>query len=251
MKIASFNIWNSEKIMPKRQQQIIDEIEEVNAHIICLQDVKEEIYSELISKITQYQYSYYHDHNNENAGMVVFSKLPITTKKYIECAAIITCEYDGNTILIANVHLPWDSILKKEKNIVDINEEIIKLDADYGFLVGDFNSSDSSSVHHYLTGQRSLHNTEANPIWEDLGEVYSQKTNTKLEYTLDLINNPRWKRISLPCSSERFDRIYIKGAFKNAPPVLDNYYLFGKKVDEESGYCASTHYGVVAEVMFR
>lgn len=140
--------------------------------------------------------------------------------------------------------------MKKEKHIVDINEEIKNQDADYAFLAGDFNSSGSSSVHHYLTGQRSLRNTEAKPIWEDLGEVHAQRTNTKLDYTLDLVNNPRWKQRNLPCSSERFDRIYINGAFKKAPPVLKSFYLFGKEVDEESGYCASTHYGVAAELVF-
>lgn len=249
MKIATFNTWDSKKITPKRQQQVINEIKAVNADVICLQDVKTEIYSELKCETTLYKYSYYHDGDNENTRMVVFSKYPIIEKKHIKCATIITCEYSDNTILIANVHLPWDSILEKERNIININEEIKKMAADYAFLAGDFNSSGSSSVHHYLTGQRSLNNQEVNPIWEDLAEVYAQKTSTKPEYTLDLVNNPRWKRINLPCSSERFDRIYIKGEFKGSSPTLEKFNLFGKQIDEESGYCASTHYGVVAEVM--
>jgi endonuclease/exonuclease/phosphatase family metal-dependent hydrolase len=140
---------------------------------------------------------------------------------------------------------------KKEQYIVDINNEIKLIEADYAFLAGDFNSSGTSSVHHYLTGQRTLLNTEANPIWEDLGEVHAQRTNSKLEYTVDLINNARWKGKNIPCSSERFDRIYIKGEFKKAPPILENFYLFGKKIDEDSGYCASDHFGVVAELRSR
>lgn len=148
-----------------------------------MQEVKEEVYSELVGHATQYQYNYYHD---------------------------LDGEYAGNTFLIANVHLPWNSVMKKEQYIVDINNEIKKIDADYAFLTGDFNSSGASSVHHYLTGQRTLLNIEANPIWEDLGEVHAQRRNTKLEYTLNLINNPRWKGKNLPCSSERFDRIYIR-----------------------------------------
>lgn len=250
MKIATFNTWDSKKIAPKRQQQVIDEIKALNADIMCLQDVRIEIRNELLNQEKLYQYSYYHDSDNENEVMLTLCKFPIIEKKHIEYADIITCEYEGNTILIVNVHLPWDSILKKEKNIVNIIEEIKTLDTDYAFLAGDFNSSDSSSVHHFLTGQRSLNNQEASPIWEDLGEVYAQKTNSKPEYTLDLVNNPRWMSANLPCSSERFDRIYIKGAFGKASPVLEKYNLFGKGVDEESGYCASTHYGVAAQVLF-
>lgn len=250
MKIATFNIWDSDMGMPRRQQQIIDEVKAVNADIICLQKVKEEVYNELVSQATQHQYNYYHDLDGEYTGLAVFSKFPIIMKKNIKCAAIITCEYAGNTYLIANVHLPWDSVMKKEQYIVDINKEIKKIDVDYAFLAGDFNSSGASSVHHYLTGQRTLLNTEAIPIWEDLGEVYSQRTKTKLEYTVDLINNPRWEGQNLPCSSERFDRIYIKGAFLKVAPELKSFYLFGKEVDKNSGYCASDHYGVVAEVIF-
>jgi len=251
MKIATFNIWDSDIGMPRRGQQIIDEIKAVNADIICLQKVKEEMYSELVDQATQYQHNYYDDTNGKYTGLAVFSKFPIILKKHIKCAAIITFEHVGNTYLIANVHLPWDSVMKKEQYIVDINEEIKKIDTDYAFLAGDFNSSGASSVHHYLTGQRTLLNTEARPIWEDLGEVYAQRTNTKLEYTVDLINNPRWKGKNFPCSSERFDRIYINGSFKKAAPALKSFYLFAKEADESSGYCASDHYGVVAEVMFR
>ena len=48
MKIATFNIWNSYRGTPRRQQQIIDEIKVVNADIICLQKVREEVYNELV-----------------------------------------------------------------------------------------------------------------------------------------------------------------------------------------------------------
>jgi len=250
MIIATFNVWDSKAGMPRRQQQIVDEVMAVDADIICLQKVKEELYSQLVEQATQYHYNYYYDSDGEYTGLAIFSKYPITMKKNIKHAAFVTFENAENTFLIANVHLPWDSVMKREKHIVDINNEIKKIGTDFAFLAGDFNSSCASSIHHYLTGQRTLLNTEAVPIWEDLGEVHAQKTNTKLEYTVDLMTNPRWKGLNLPCSSERFDRIYIKGAFHKAPPALKSFYLFGKEADEKSGYCASDHYGVAVEVVF-
>lgn len=250
MKIATFNIWNSSSGMPLREQQIINEIKTLNSDIICLQEVKIEAYNKLSSEISEYKYSYYHDFNDEYEGLVVFSKYPILTKKHTKCAILTTYEYENNTYLVVNVHLLWDSIIHKEQYIVDIIKEIDSIDADYAILTGDFNCSGNSSVHHYLTGQRTLLNSEANPSWDDIAEVYAEVTNTKLENTLDLRNNPRWKGKNFVSTSERFDRLYIRDAFPKPYPQLKYFSLFGKNIDEQSGYCASDHYGVVAKIDF-
>ena len=39
MKIATYNIWNSENSMPAREKYIIAEIQKVRADILCLQEV--------------------------------------------------------------------------------------------------------------------------------------------------------------------------------------------------------------------
>lgn len=250
MKIATFNIWNSDRGMPLREQQIINELKALSSDIICLQEVKAEIYNKLTSEISEYKYNYYHHFNNECDGLVIFSKYPILTKKHTKCAILTTCEYANNTYLVVNVHLPWDSAIHKEQYIVDIIKEIDSIDADYAILTGDFNCSENSSVHHYLTGERTLLNSEANPSWYDIAEVYAEITNTKLENTLDLRNNPRWKSKNFTYTSSRLDRIYIRDAFPKSPPQLKYFSLFGKNIDEQSGYCASDHYGVVAEIDF-
>ena len=47
MKIATYNIWNSNKGFPKRLQQMIDEINRIDADIICLQEVNKERLQEI------------------------------------------------------------------------------------------------------------------------------------------------------------------------------------------------------------
>lgn len=249
MKIATFNIWNSDRGMPLRGQQILNEIKTLNADIICLQEVKEEAYNKIKSEISEYKFNYYHTFNNEYDALVVLSKYPILTKRHTKCAVLTTCTYENNTFLVVNVHLPWDSIIQKEQYIVDILKEIKGIDTDYAILAGDFNCLENSSVHHYLTGQRTLLNSEANPCWYDIAEVYADITNSKLENTLDLRNNPRWKGKNYTYTSSRLDRIYIRDAFPESPPLLKSFSLFGKNIDEKSEYCASDHYGVVAEII--
>lgn len=75
-------------------------------------------------------------------------------------------------------------------------------------------------------------------------------TNTKPENTLDLTSNPRWKGRKVAATSERCDRIYLRDAFAKPYPELEGFTLFGKTIDEQSGYCASDHNGVVAEIAF-
>lgn len=249
MKIATFNIWNSDRGMPLREQQIINELKALSSDIICLQEVKEEIYNKLTSEISEYKYSYYH-HDIECDGLVVFSKYPILTKTHTKYAILTTCEYANSIYLVVNVHLPSDSIMQQEQHIVEIIKEIESIDADFAILTGDFNCSENSSVHHYLTGERTLLNSAANSPWYDVAEVNADITNTKLENTLDIRNNPRWKGKKFTYTSSRLDRIYVRDTFPKAPPQLRYFSLFGKNIDEQSGYCASDHYGVIAEVDF-
>ncbi len=160
----------------------------------------------------------------------------------------ITFEHEDNTYLVVNLHLPSDKIAQEEQFIIDILNDIHDIDTDHAILAGDFNCSDHSSVHHLLTGQRTLFGYEANPCWYDLAEVYADITDSKPENTLDLRNNPRWKGKNYTYTSSRLDRIYIRDTFPKTPPILENFFLFGKDIDEESGFCASDHYGVVVEI---
>lgn len=250
MKIATFNIWNSDRGMPQRELQIIREIHRVDADIICLQEVGKEIFDKLSCELREYIYSYYHDFSPEYDGLAVFSKYPLLTKIPMTCAIATTCKTPDYLYLVINVHLPSERVLKQEQSIVDIIGEIGKYKADYAIITGDFNNSGESSVHHFLTGQSTLLGVEVNPEWYDLAEAYAQITETKLDNTLDLVTNPRWKGKDYAVTSARVDRIYLRSAFPKPYPGLKGFLLFGKDIDEQSGYCASDHYGVAAEIEF-
>jgi len=62
---------------------------------------------------------------------VAFSKFPIVYSKEMNRALIVTVKYESTVYQIANVHLPWDSPLKKEQYIVDIIKEVHNHDFDY------------------------------------------------------------------------------------------------------------------------
>jgi endonuclease/exonuclease/phosphatase family metal-dependent hydrolase len=244
MKIASYNIWNDERGMPLREQQIVKEIQALDTDILCLQEVTAGAYDRLTREISAYGFSC----SQLDDGLAIFSKHPILAEKGIRYALLAAFAQENRTYLVVNVHLPSDSILRSEQAIVDILEQASQIEAEYAFLTGDFNCSDNSSVHQYITGQRTLKNSEANPYWDDLAEAYADMTHTQPEITLDLRNNPRWKGKNVAGKSVRMDRIYLRDAFPKPSPQLLGFSLFGKAVDARSGYCASDHYGVMAEV---
>jgi len=55
MKIATYNIWNSERGMPERENQIINEIKALDSDVIVLQEVRNRAFSEKLSQGTHYQ----------------------------------------------------------------------------------------------------------------------------------------------------------------------------------------------------
>ncbi len=51
MRIATYNIWNTDVGMPERMQSILTQIKLVNADILCLQEVKDgNFYEHLLEK---------------------------------------------------------------------------------------------------------------------------------------------------------------------------------------------------------
>lgn len=245
MKIATYNIWNSTRGMPKREDHIINEINELDSDVIALQEVKDKSFADNIFKYTLYDYYCFTPHEGDNEGLAVYSKYPIKSYTYSNNALIVTIEHMNNIILLVNVHLPWNSVLVKEENIVNINKEIATIPSDFQFIVGDFNCDESSSVHQYLLGNRSLKGTEVKSYWTDLAAVASEFFGIEKAVTLDIVNNPRWKGKIITDISARVDCIFIHDCFPNPYPTLNTFQLFGKNVHEETGLCPSDHYGII------
>lgn len=249
MIIATYNIWNSNVGIPLRNAQINNEIIKINADFLCLQEVNSKSYHKEVANACNYKYSCFFHHANAEEGLSILSRFPIENCYYTSYAIIATINFENSTILFANMHLPWDSAIKREESIINIVNETTKIKCDYYFILGDFNCSENSSVQRFLLGESSLINAEANPYWYDLASAYAELSNTPLDPTLNFRENPRWKGKNSIETNQRFDRILMKNTYPNEFPKLEKVFVFGKDVSK-SGYCASDHYGVCAELKF-
>ena len=213
MKIATYNIWNSESGMPYRIKYIVNEIKLINADVLCLQEVSSRKLAEGIAA---------------NA---------------IYCSFF----YNSQKIAVVNVHLPWDSVLSREHQIIKIVNAVDKKTYDYVYMAGDFNCSDFSDVQRFLLGECTLNNCESLPCWFDLASAYAEITDKKAENTLDFRKNPRFKENTIETNS-RFDRILLQNTYPQQFPVLNRCNVFGTAIYEDIALAASDHYGVVVEM---
>ena len=257
MKIATYNVWNSDRGMPERENQIIDEVNALESDIIVLQEVRDKEFNERLLQGTNYKNYCFAPHEGrvvtvepwrQKEGLAVYSKHPIKYTKYSEYVLFVVVEHMGSLILLVNVHLPWDSVIAQEECIVSIVKEISTISSDYRFILGDFNCSETSSVQQYIKGLRSLNQTEVNHYWTDLALVAEEFLGVRKEMTLDLTNNPRWKGQSITDNSARVDCIFIHDCFPKPYPKLKVHRYFGKDVNEKTGFSASDHYGVFVDL---
>lgn len=256
MKIATYNAWNSESGMPIRLNYIIDEIFNSDADIMCLQEVQNRNVAGNIAEGAGYKYWFFDSYRNNDEGLCILSRCPFEEcVSWLDKANAIYCSFLWNNkrIAIVNLHLPWDSTAAWEKQIVDIVtsvEDKCKGDKyDYTLLAGDFNCSDTSDVHRFLTGECLIDKSEAAPCWFDLALSYAELSNTEAAYTLDFRKNPRFKNNTIEQNS-RFDRILLKNTYPAEFPTLKNCITFGQTIYKDIALSASDHYGVMADVDF-
>ncbi len=245
MRIATYNVWNSDAGMPARFGQITNEIRKVGADIFCLQELSEREKHDKIAEL--YAYSYW----QKRTGLSVMSKFPIQNVFEDDFSVFACMTVEGKSVLTANVHLPWDKASKREQSIVKIVKRMSEIKADYAFLTGDFNCSENSSVHRFLTNEQSLSGADA--YFFDLAEVFSEKNNGNPPATLNFRENPRWGVVEPKNTLEinrRFDWIMLKNPYPTAMPTIKDCMLFGTEVSAKTGLAASDHYGVWAEIQF-
>lgn len=250
MRIATYNIWNSKNGMPHRGRYIVDEIKKIKADIICLQEVCNGEMAENIAIKLGYQYWFFENFNNDEEGLCILSHIPFEEcVSWLDDVNAICCSflYDNKTISVINVHLPWDSVLERERQIVDIIANIENKQYDYVYMAGDFNCSDSSDVQRFLRGECLLNNSESNPHWFDLALAYAELTNTEAKSTLNFRENPRFTRNTIETNS-RVDRILLRNTYPLDPPILNMCAIFGQTIYDDINLSASDHYGVVVEI---
>lgn len=251
MRIATYNIWNDQRGWPGRLEQICNEIRHQSADIICLQDVPDEEHCKLLAKECGYDFFYFVKQSS-TCELAILSKLPFLSKRSFSKAIIVTVKVLDFTVEVINVHLPWDSVLSSERQVIALVNENKKSNVDYSFFCGDFNYEEGSSVYNFLLGKQSLYGEEAVPYWEDLAIVHRDITGINPKPTLDLSSNPRWKSHGYKeCAGTRIDLILLKYSYPKSSPKLKAFHLFGTEVSSDTGYCASDHYGVFAELDFK
>lgn len=249
MKIATCNIWNDNRGWPDRLEQICDEIKTQNADLLCLQDVPDEDTCKYIAE--EGKYGFYSFVKHPSCELAILSKYPFLDDYSFGEAQIVNVKAGNYVLEVINVHLPWDSVLSCEKQVIALVNQNKKTKADYSVFCGDFNCEAGSSVQNFILGKQSLYGEEAVPYWEDLAIVYQNITGIEPEATLDLAANPRWKDHGYkPCAGTRIDWILLKYSYPNPSPKLKTFRLFGRKISPKTGYCPSDHYGVSAELDF-
>ena len=247
MKIATYNVWDSDAGMPVRFQQIINEISGTQSDIICLQEVSDRGTHDKFASLCGYDNSHY----QSQTGLSILSKYPVEKTMDFEYAAAAIIQYKSKSLLVVNVHLPWDKASLREKAIVGIVESIQNMQADYTLIVGDFNCSEKSSVYRFLTNEQSLLGADA--YYFDLAEAYAENNGTKPPATLNFRENPRWGIVEPQNTIEvnqRFDWILLKNPYPSEMPVLKSCTMFGTKISEETHLAASDHYGIMVEIDF-
>ncbi len=259
MKLATYNIWNSSRGFPMREAHMIEQLQKIDADICFLQEVSSDALAQKIQESLGYPYGCFESHIGRvievepwkgTEGLAILSRYPIESVEMMEYAQIVTLSMNHKQITCIHVHLPWDSVIAQEQTIIKLIRKVESIPSDYQLIVGDFNCGESSSVHHFLKGYRSLNHAEVNRYWTDLAEVAQEFLNRKKRPTLDLSHNPRWKHNVVTDISARVDCIFLKDSFPNEYLRLADFQMFGEEIYDSTQLCASDHYGIWVELEF-
>ena len=250
MRIATYNVWNSEQAMPRREVFLIEEMRKADADVLALQEVRSKEAAETMAVEAGYEHFCFYSYPEETEGLALFSRTP-----FLACgswmdeawAVYATTMIAGHILSVVNVHLPWNSEKERQRQIMAVEKRASELHAPWVYIMGDFNGNPSSDVQRFLEGECLLQGAEANPRWYDLAAAYGERINVKPEDTLNFQENPCFHGNTMETNA-RFDRILLRNPYPEKFPRLKMCAVFGKKVYDEIGLAASDHYGVVAEL---
>ena len=259
MKIVTYNVWNDTDSLPVRTEPLIREIGRINADIFGLQEVMPEFWDELL-RGTDYPYHCYCVIPERGDGLAFLSKYPLENVSFLRChdefgnsyALNVTFNDGGFRFSALNVHLPWDSVLARETQILAVDRftRRQKENYDYFILAGDFNGTSRSSVHSFLTGERSLRGVESALVYDDVAGVHAAVNGYAAAPTLDFATNPRWRNNNTKYEPCAVDKILFADNATRGDYFIRNAGIFGTDVSTETGLAPSDHYGVTVEMEF-
>jgi maltose 6'-phosphate phosphatase len=270
MRIATYNLWNARVRWPERLDAACEELTRLDADVVALQEVAAHIGEydrrDAATYLAEHcHYAYVETRlypNDPDEGLAFLSKQPL---RAIEAgwdthrAALATCglrtrfSLNGTEVAITNVHLDWEQIANRERQIVDVVAWIeTRSEAGcYEVLCGDFNCTAESSIYRFLRSQQTLLD-RGSPGWYDLARFAAERRGEVPEATLNFWRNPRWQdtpTLELPM---RVDWILLRDIFNTglrSPAVLDAG-IFGVDPTPQARVVPSDHYGVFADLDF-
>ena len=83
MRIATYNIWNENKGIGNRIEQILKEIRNVGADLIALQEITPQFYRNHLLNMSEYTYSEFGKYTNEDEGLAILSKYPFINRTFL------------------------------------------------------------------------------------------------------------------------------------------------------------------------
>lgn len=243
MRLASWNLWDDARGRAERPALAAAELARLQPDLLCVQEAPSAARCRSLAAACGCGACFRRD------GLAILTRLPVLAERFADGALTVTVATPGGSLEVGCVHLPWDSVLARERGIAALTCR--RSDADFTALCGDFNAGDGSSVHDFALGRRSLDGAEARPVWNDLALEWAERGGGTPEPTLATGTNPRWRGQGYrPGAGVRMDWLLLRETYPRPAPALRGFFLFGTAADPVSGWCPSDHYGVCAELDF-
>ena len=271
MRLATYNVWNSRMNWVQRAIAIADELIELDADIVALQEVPLETHDkqpfvDFLQQQTGFPYCIRLEYpippeaDEMPEGLAFLSRFEPTNLKTnwqinrdIEnCwAAKITVERQGWSLGITNVHLDWKCAESRRRQIVRITKDLVYGNpCDYDLLCGDFNFGSNSKEESLLDGKATIDRLHSR--WRDVvRDTYSER-GENAPPTLDFPANPHLMTKEANANKEpiRCDRLYVRCDDILSSLYVEDAGLFGKEPANRFGIVPSDHYGVFADLTF-
>jgi endonuclease/exonuclease/phosphatase family metal-dependent hydrolase len=255
MKIGTYNIWNDPRHFDARMEMLKTALAQQNLDILALQEVRDESALLRIQAACGFQHILWRQYPQHQEGLALLSRYSLQdiwvnwdSDRDIQNSRLMcsTVQVDGRRMAMMNVHLDWQRATSREREILHALAHLDDVNADYKFILGDFNCYPEERLYRFLTGMDLLQ--DRHEWWIDLPRAYCLRAGGELRPTLDFINNPRWKTQPILTPPGRYDWILLEDDCPVPHPALTDYYLMG--TEEHQGITPSDHYGVVVQLDF-
>ena len=123
LRFATYNIWNDDSGQEKRAARILQELQAVRADVVGLQEVTENFYTNYLCADAAFLHRAFCKYEGEEEGLAILSKYPLTELFFLQTspeyaysnALNVLFSVNGLRFSLTDVHLPWDSVRRQEK----------------------------------------------------------------------------------------------------------------------------------------